>query len=248
MPLYGIAHLLSSETAGMLHQAAAEAVKIKNLQFLEDLPLAFIVGYFIPTALMAIPLPSSHLHQWLTGLWQGFPVWVSLAQWILCKVRHYQGQSPPARTQIANRYLLHCAYMFAFGSTSISHIATFATLAARKLFPFLFPPLAQKTLTVSKVFIPPFFRDPGPMESMASGIHNFFQYDQYVGSTAALAWAAAININSKKDRMTFKDWVRLMKELVGVSIVAGPAGALISIMWNRDERLLSDDDLYGKED
>lgn len=248
MPLYGIAHLLTSKTTGKFCQGFAEALKITNLQFLEDLPVALIVGYFLPTILMAFPLPSNSVHQWLAGLWQGFPVWVLLVQWILSHVRKFWGKTLLPGSRIENRHLLHGAYMFAFSSTCITHVCTLATITARRFFPSMFSPLAQETLTFSKVFIPPYFRDPGPMESMASGIHNFFQYDQYIGSTAALAWAAAISLASKKDGLVLSEWVWLVKELVGVGVIAGPAGALVALMCNRDERLLSGDGLCDKED
>ena len=35
---------------------------------------------------------------------------------------------------------------------------------------------------------------------MATGIQNFFQYDQYVGSTAALVWAVTLHCNSQKEK------------------------------------------------
>ncbi|KAF2245918.1 hypothetical protein BU26DRAFT_58521 [Trematosphaeria pertusa] len=162
-------------------------------------------------------------------------------------MRQLRGETSPLDDRMENRSFLRRAYLFAFASTSISHVATFATIAARNLFPPLFSPLAQETLTLNQVFLPPYFRAPGPMESMAVGIHNFFQYDQYVGSTAALVWAAATRANSRKSAMTFKDWACLVGELVGVGLIAGPAGALVSLMWNRDDCVLSDDDLYGEK-
>lgn len=244
MPMWGIAHLLHSETAGRLSRALAKAIRIGDLKSLETLPMALILGYFIPTILMAIPVPSNTLHQWLGGLWQGFPVWVSLFQWLLHSIPQLGGGALQVNSRLENRYLLYSAYWFAFASTSISHLATLATIAVQSILPSVFSPLALDTLTLKEVFIPPNFQNPGPMKSMAAGIHNFFQYDQYVGSTAALAWAVAIRFNARKSEMSFKDWAWLVGELIGVGIVAGPAGALVAVMWNRDESILLDDELY----
>jgi hypothetical protein len=202
-----------------------------------------MLGYFIPTVLMALPVPSNKLHQWLGGLWQGFPVWIALMQMLFGTARRYRARLP-TKTRLDNRYQLHHTYLFAFTATCVSHLSTLGVIAVRQVYPGLFSPSAQKVLTLKEVFLPPNFQNPGPMKSMAAGVHNFFQYDQYVGSIAALAWAVTLKVNSKKTSMTWKDWAWLITELVGVGVVAGPAGALVTLMWNRDETVLLDDTLY----
>lgn len=244
MPIWCIVHLLRSSTSGDLNRELAKAIQIRDLTSLETLPMSFVLSYFIPTVLMAIPVPSNNLHQWLGGLWQGFPVWIALTQIILGTVRRYLGKRSPPKTRLENRYQLYHAYFFAFTSTCVSHLGTLGTIAARRLFPGIFSELAQETLTLKAVFLPPNFQNPGPMESMAAGIHNFFQYDQYVGSIAALAWAVALKVNSKKAPMVWKDWAWMVAELIGIGAVAGPAGALVTLMWNRDETVLLDDRFY----
>ena len=60
------------------HISVAEAIKVKNLWSLEALPIALILGYFIRIALMALPVTSNNLHQWLSGLCLGFPVYITI--------------------------------------------------------------------------------------------------------------------------------------------------------------------------
>jgi hypothetical protein len=83
------------------------------------------------------------------------------------------------------------------------------------------------------------------MPNMAVGILNFFQYDQYVGSTAAIVWAVALRIKARKQAMSLESWLWLAGEIFGIAFVTGPGTALVSLVWNRDEMVLNDDKLFG---
>ena len=205
---------------------------------------------------MVYPLSSSTLHQWFGGLWQGFPVWVELLQYIR-RIRHrrlgilidekddrsdHKPSSPTHRKKELKT--LYNAYLFAFALSALTQWTTFGIIWCRDLFPSLISP----TLTFRDVFIPPVFYSHAPMKSMAIAIHNFFQYDQYVGSAAAIAWAVALHCNSRAAPMRGRHWCWLVGEVVGVSLMAGPAGALVWLMWNRDERIIGDDSLYEIRD
>jgi hypothetical protein len=85
------------------------------------------------------------------------------------------------------------------------------------------------------------------MPNMAVGILNFFQYDQYIGSTAAIIWAVALHVKARKRAMSLESWLWLAGEIFGISVVAGPGAALVSLIWNRDELVLSDDQLFRTE-
>lgn len=103
-------------------------------------------------------------------------------------------------------------------------------------------------LNLRDVFLPPAFYSRAHMKNMAIGIQNFFQYDQYVGSGAALVWAVTLNCNSRKGRMTWRHCISLLGEILGVGLIAGPGGALVSLMWNRDERIMGDVLLFKEKD
>ncbi|KAK0640718.1 hypothetical protein B0T16DRAFT_495573 [Cercophora newfieldiana] len=87
MPIYAIVHLLTSRTAGPRSPALSEDVRMSDLHMVRALPAAMFFGYVIPAILMAVPIPWNKLHQWLGGLWQGFPVWVVLIQYLIAS-RH----------------------------------------------------------------------------------------------------------------------------------------------------------------
>lgn len=256
MPIYAISHLLTSGTAIRVGPALADAVRTQDLIYLESLISSIIVGYILPTVLMVFPLSSAVLHQWFGGLWQGFPIWVELLQYIR-RTRHrimgilvdgndafsnHKPLSPSHRTKEIKT--LHGAYLFAFALSALTQWTTFGIIWCRDLFPSLISP----TLTFRDVFVPPVFYSHAPMRSMAIAIHNFFQYDQYVGSAAAIAWAIALHCNSRATPMRLKHWCWLVGEVLSASLIAGPAGALVSLMWNRDERIISNDSLYEIQD
>ena len=44
--------------------------------------------------------------------------------------------------------------------------------------------------------------------------------------------------------MTVNHWMWLFGEICGVSLVAGPAGASVFLMWKGDEHLLDNEVLY----
>jgi len=138
---------------------------------------------------------------------------------------------------------LRRVYSLAFTACAISHWATIAILATNRLLPSHFPPHLRASFTPSNVFLPPPFWAPGPMPNMAEGIHNFFQYDLYVGAVASLVWVTAINANRfEPRRLTWGWWARLVWRVALRVGVAGPGGGLVALMWERDGQVLGDGD------
>ncbi|PGH00927.1 hypothetical protein AJ80_09089 [Polytolypa hystricis UAMH7299] len=245
MPLYTTMHLLTSATAGDVGKQLANAIRVSDVQLLDALPQSLILGYVVPSILMSIPVGSSALHQWLMGFWQGVPVWVILLQYVFRSVSQKQEQagSETQKTCGDNRHTrsreLHAlkrVYYFAFAFATACQLATYAILGIRLLYPTLFSPHLRDTLTFSKVFIQPPIFTPGKMESMATGIHNFFQYDQYIGSLAALIWAVRLEVKAR-EYVLLTDGAKLIAEIVGLSVMSGPAGAFILLIWQRDQKV-----------
>lgn len=256
MPIYAIVHLFCSPTATNRSAAMAQDVRLQSTESVNTIIPALVLGYVIPSVLMAIPVSSTVLHQWLGGFWQGYPVWVTLIQYGIGFVRSRRldaedGQKPATATgpvessRVGEEMVLHRAYLFAFAFSATTNIITYSILASVKLFPSLFSEHIRNALTFQNVFIPPPFWSREPMPNMAVGIQNFFQYDQYVGSTAAIVWATALWIKARKQAMTLNNWLWLAGEIFGISIIAGPGAAWVSLIWNRDELILGTDELFS---
>ena len=48
--------------------------------------------------------------------------------------------------------------------------------------------------------------------------------------------------------MSWKQWMWLLGEMLGATAIAGPGGALASLMWSRDQRVFGDDLLSTQKD
>ncbi|KAF3278756.1 hypothetical protein TWF173_002134 [Orbilia oligospora] len=256
MPLYGILHLYYSSASSSDKKELATSLWIKNQTLLKTLPLSIIIGYIVPSILIAIPFASNNLHQWLVGFWQGVPVWMALLQYIAGIVSNNTqclktpassspaNKTPNISTRIRELMSLQDVYRVAFDITAVTHVTTMMIIAARNLCPVLFSQWGLSTLTFRDVFLPPsIFSDIGET-NMATAAQNFLQYDQYVGSAAAIIWAMALCKTTRKTPMSISQWLLLAGEALGVTLLAGPCGAVIALMWNRDERIIGDDDLY----
>lgn len=263
MPLYAIIHLTTSPVAEEAGQTLLEAVPTSSLQELAVLPQALVVGYVIPAILMSVPLFTNPVHQWFGGLWQGSPLWAMLLQKLWASKLKIQPVShdirtngrisqsgpkePPARSsrspsfslRVEEKGLLANAYLFAFVWCALSQIIPLVLIAAVRLRPSAFPSYLYDAWTITKVFVPPPFWSTKKMESMATGMHDFFLYDQYVGSTAAIVWATALYVNSRERPMKMNNWAKLAFVITALSVSTGPAGAVVWLMWERDRFLLS---------
>ncbi|KAI1376863.1 hypothetical protein F4677DRAFT_76611 [Hypoxylon crocopeplum] len=263
MPLYGMIHMTTSPAAEDVGPVLLEAVATTSLSELSTLPQAFILGYVVPAVLMSVPLFSNPLHQWFGGLWQGSPIFTMLLQKLLAirqaKYRRPHGirngrkapqsgiKQPPARSSQSpvslaiaqEKELLARAYLFAFVWCIISQIGPLMLIAAVHVRPSAFPSRLQEAWTVFNVFVPPPFWSTEKMESMGTGMHDFFLYDQYVGSTAAVIWSVALYVNLRETPMLARSWAKLAFVVAALSVFTGPAGAVVWLVWERDQLLLS---------
>ncbi|KAI0180778.1 hypothetical protein GGR52DRAFT_5105 [Hypoxylon sp. FL1284] len=265
MPLYAIIHLTTSHVSHEVGPSLLEAIPTINSRELSVLPQGLVIGYVIPAILMSVPLFSNPVHQWFGGLWQGSPLWAMLVQKLLSSrpkrrpqsqsydvwrdarmsqstpkdqtIRYSQSPVSSARTE--EKGLLAKAYLFAFVWCVLSQIIPLILIAAVRVRPSAFHPDLYDAWALSKVFVPPPFWSTKKMESMAAGMHDFFLYDQYVGSTAAIVWSTALYINSREAPMKMKSWAKLAFVITALSLFTGPAGAVVWLMWERDRFILS---------
>ncbi|KAI1769908.1 hypothetical protein F4818DRAFT_308222 [Hypoxylon cercidicola] len=263
MPLYAMIHLTTSPAAEEAGPALLEAIQTIDSLELSVLPQALVVGYVIPAVLMCVPLFSNPIHQWFGGLWQGSPLWSMLLQKLLAfrlrrqiqshdirnhgKIQQLSSKESPTRysqslvslARTKERKLLAKAYLFAFIWCVLSQTIPLVLIALVRLHPSAFPPQLYEAWTIINVFVPPPFWSTKEMQSMATGMHDFFLYDQYVGSTAAIVWSTALYVNSREMPMKMKSWAKLAFVIAALSVSAGPAGAVVWLMWERDRVLLS---------
>ncbi|GAB1315304.1 hypothetical protein MFIFM68171_05514 [Madurella fahalii] len=232
MPIYGAVQLFISPTFVSSGKALATAVVPQNASHFDlgVLVPAFFVGYFLPTLLMSLPL-SPAVHQWLGATWQGFPLYVVACQHLFARLVNVAPQS--------NAEVLSRAYNWAFNIAAVTQLCTYALILAVKTAPGLFPSWAQAAFSFSSVFRPGRFYSTEPLPSLATAMHDFFKWDQYVGSVAAITWGIALYLTSRKSNLSWRAWATLSWNILWWSVLAGPAGALMRLLQRRDEAIVS---------
>jgi len=111
------------------------------------------------------------------------------------------------------------------------------------LFPALYSPGIVGDLNPARVFLPIISHEH---TEWPLGIHRLLQWDNFVGSTAVLAWAAVLLSNAYRASGT-KSHLPLALKLLGFSITSGFVGAAAVLQWERDEVLLTDDRAASKK-
>ncbi|KAK4448658.1 hypothetical protein QBC34DRAFT_426103 [Podospora aff. communis PSN243] len=220
MPVFGIYTLL---------QTSGKRSTVRDPSLFEPRVLlpSFGLGYFLPAVLMSLPA-NPVAHQWFGAVWQGFPLYVVGFQHLFGRIM----KVTPERGRKSRS--LSGAYDMAFKIASAIQLTTYTIILAVKVAPGSFPHWAVTALTFQSVFQPGPAHLREPMESMAKAMHDFFKWDQYVGSAAALTWGLAHYSMALEGKLTVKDWVRLGCDVVRWSAVAGPAGALMRLLELRD--------------
>lgn len=249
MPTYCILHLLYSPTAARIDRGLPNAIRTVAIPDIGVMPAAIVIGYVVPSIAMSvslcwIPLPFAwnKLHQWLAGFWQGFPVWVTILRMCMAQsgrdgVRYSREPTSVAEADSLELKTLHRAYSFAYLCSAVAQLGTFTIIGLKSILPF--SQSVRNALTFRDVFVPPRVWSVEPMPNMAIGIQNFFQYDQYIGSMAAVVWSLALYYNSKEEGMTSKQWSDLAARAMVNAVIAGPAGVMLEVMRERDQYLLA---------
>jgi hypothetical protein len=172
---------------------------------------------------------------------------------------------PTATHSPAARYLQYSGVVYSsvIAFCTFTHIAALALaifppelLPDRHVDPALVSLLDSTTF--ASVFIPSLPLPGHQVEDFAAGVHAFLQWDVYISTTALLLWALVLYRNTAPQQelaqplpthrkrsiipgsVTWQGWQRRswQKVIVKVgawSIVAGPYGAIVVLLWERDE-------------
>lgn len=230
MPIYCAVHLWTSPTAALADKKKSTTESmIFNPTAVRFLPVSVTVGYTVPSILMALPSPifiSHDLHQVFIALWQLFAVWIGLCQLILPRIISPSNQSSNSRE------VLKGAYTFAMTLTLVINVATIALVGFSSSFPWgSQEPFFQKMLSV---FVPIPLTEAVTPDTLGKGCLALLQYDVYFACAATLLWALSLYGVVNKKGFSFSSVLKLLC----ASVVLGPGGTSLLVMWQRDEHLL----------
>jgi hypothetical protein len=197
------------------------------------LPAALIFGYLLPITVAAMPTSSylTNEHQQMAiVLWQAFPTLVALLQKIFVQFVPNPGKASLTTT----KRKLSTLYTFVFGVAAAAHLATLTFIVLPDFRPAYFTSSPGPGPTLSSTFLPMNPIAVPAVKSLAEGCLNLLQYDLYNASVAALL------LFGNMYRATFKSSVfTILFKSAFVTALAGPGAALLWLIWERDEEVIS---------
>ncbi|KAH7165291.1 hypothetical protein EDB81DRAFT_249573 [Dactylonectria macrodidyma] len=234
VPVFFILHLVVSSRSSL-----TDTVRLRDPTSLHTVAPAFTLGYFVPSFLLAYPFAHAGVRQWANVVWQAFPLHVVLCQAVFTAVvkRTSLGQDAFTSPVQLDRRALSRAYGFAWNVAVTGQLCTYAVLFTASIDPGLFPAGVARTLSFAEVFFPGLPHSSAPMTSPAAVVHDFFRYDLYVGSAAALVWA--VYLLSQVRPSGAEERANLTRGVVMSLCLSGPGGALVALLQHRDETVLA---------
>ncbi|KAJ5807335.1 hypothetical protein N7447_010791 [Penicillium robsamsonii] len=235
IPLTCGLQLGSSITARRPH---ADNIRVPRA-VLAALPLTFVVGYMLPTVAMTLPAPSVisvDLKQIAISFWHPWPAYVS----ILTTVAYFTLSPFFSNNHRASMSSLRWVYTFAFANASLSHIVSWVVSLATVIVPALFEDRFLSSLHPAKVFSIPLPWSGLTVNNVGDGVHVFLRWDYLIGSAGVLIWAISLYTIAHKQLLSTVSWPSLLVKIFLLTVLAGPAGAAVELIWERDELVFSE--------
>ncbi|KHN94014.1 uncharacterized protein MAM_08143 [Metarhizium album ARSEF 1941] len=241
-PLYAFLHLTCSGTAAKPTTAKMQIPPV----VLRALPLVFTVAMHVPSLLMLVPLSETMTHdlkQICIAIWQPWPAYVAVllvAANAMC-AKPLPGASTGNGTQ-DTAGSLRFVYAFAFASTAIAHLVSIIISAATVAVPSIFQERHRASLHPRSVFATPLpWASPAlEVSTVGQGVQVFLRWDYIIGSAGVLIWALSLHQSAHRAAGVRPCSSGLVAKVVALSILCGPTGAAVELMWERDELFLRD--------
>ncbi|KAJ5652433.1 hypothetical protein N7507_009859 [Penicillium longicatenatum] len=226
-PLYCGLHLATSITAT---KPTVENIRIPRIIRL-CIPIAYAIGYVIPSILMALPAPSvisTDQKQIFIAVWQAWAISVgcitTLAFYLL---------GPWTRDDVSTDH--RGVYAFAFVYAAVPHLISWTISLATVVAPALFHDRYVQALHPSKVFLLPSpWNSAFPVEDVSIATHHFLRWDCLIGSACMQIWAVTLYVRACRVGGEPINWSVFGANIVLLTILAGPIGSAVALMWERD--------------
>ncbi|KAF7718161.1 Uncharacterized protein PECH_005614 [Penicillium ucsense] len=233
-------HLGCSVTA---RRPTADNIQVPRV-VLAVLPFVFLIGYMVPTQTMVLPAPSTisiDMKQLAIAFWQPWPAYVSILTTAAC-----YALSPffhkSHRTSMSS---LRWVYASAFANATIAHLITLVVSVASLVAPAIFNPQHVNQLHPSKVFVIAFPWSGARVQTVAEGVHYFLRWDHLIGSVGVLLWACKLFTVAHKQILSTVSVTGLLVKVALLTVVSGPVGAAVELMWERDELVFKETSSAG---
>lgn len=243
MPVYAVLSIALFTPTSPLPRRGSTVARLSTL------PTSLLLGYLLPTILMGIPAPhfSSDKHQRFVALWQFFPVYIAVFQFLLPRLFSSPATSSPPRNADFAKALDRLFKVLIFASR-VTHFAAVGLSISHLLYP-----TAAGWFSYARLLTPanPF----GPIKlvsSFSDGVLAFLQWDYAIGMFAAVVWmgwlgARAVDMAAARGKVV-KGESGGVVEWVLVVLLEGPGALVAKWAWEREVVLLSAGETAGKEE
>lgn len=208
-------------------------------------PMAALIGFGIPSAMMALPAPgfqSFNAKLTWTGIQQGWPLWIFFAQKLLESAAAYFDPMVVMRTEKQKRTetvkYMRRAYLFALGASAGAHLLYVGLGLAAWLVPGALSTKLVVQLQPENFFVPPNPFGDEKASTLPNGALWFLQWDIIVGVLSTMIWGVAVRLSAQGKVDSFGAWISALVKYGAIGAVAGPSGAAVVAIWNRDEDTL----------
>lgn len=189
---------------------------------------------------MCWPSLSGQSRQLAVAFWQNFPLWVCLVQVAAQKI---QGNAVPSKGQNsahrprATRRAVSQTYTIALYVCTLVHLAATLPIIAASLFPdTLFSTSTGAALHWKRFLSAPVWSTSVQINGFVDGARNFLRYDYYIGTLAALIWAAVVCYDvQRKVELEKPAVLRNILMVVMWGLLGGPGAAFLTMMSIREE-------------
>ncbi|MCJ1477789.1 hypothetical protein MMC13_006462 [Lambiella insularis] len=236
IPLFLALYLSTSSTV-----SARKADIITNTYDVASIPLSLMCGFIVPAVMLSLPAPSMQSYQakqtWM-AIWQAFPLWVSSFQQVFKRCLSFVWPQSYLRADSTSVVTLRVVYGILFVVAAVGQIGTATLSLASLLFPGLFASKYVGVFDPLKVAVSAALTPSAQVASVGAGSLMLLQYDEMVGSTAVLLWASFMYANAKSQNKTFSSWGQMALLVTLLTVLAGPTGCAVALLWARDELAL----------
>ena len=207
----------------------------QHLAFLDHLPAALLLGFLAPilgAALLYPSIISFDQSQMLIAFWQGWPIWTNALTLTLFSLR--TPTTPGKKNEAASCHAAQALHVFAFACAALSHwILCMSSLASLTR-----AGNSSSLLRPASLLLPRLPWSHARPSSLGEGVLWFLQWDYSVAAMAVLIWSVALWLRAVPRASDHGSRGALVLRVAGWSLVAGPCGAAVVLMWKR-HRLLS---------
>ena len=231
MPIYLIWHLSTSPT--VVPSKVNISVKASELYYVK---YSIIMGYLIPSALLALPSPfllSYEMKQGFIAFWQAFPIWVGLLQQLFTYTFAKSKTSISISMKVDDRNTINTfrsTYAFLLAMAGLSQMLTIVVMLVSMIRGLG----STGVFHLAEVMIPSAITPSARVPSIGQGAFLLLQYDELVGNTTILVWAIFMYITAfQGDKIP--PYKKLMVQIICWTLLFGPIGCALILIWSRDE-------------